>query len=181
MRYLIYKLTNTVTGHIYIGAHATEDPNDDYKGSGTRLRRAQRKYGKDAFTKEVLCECADEQAMYAKEAELVNEEFVARPDTYNLRIGGLGGWSHIDYDARSKDPVYLHKLSASTVSTSVKKLWADPEWRAKVIAAQTAGKLSKPSYRASHGGRNKGQPAHPATLAALQAGRDRYWAEQRAK
>ena len=39
--------------------------------------------------------------MYAKEAELVNTEFVARRDTYNLKLGGHGGFDHIH---NSKDP-----------------------------------------------------------------------------
>jgi len=30
--------------------------------------------------------------MYKRENEIVDEEFVARLDTYNLKVGGDGGW-----------------------------------------------------------------------------------------
>lgn len=43
--YLVYLITNTVDKKIYIGKHETYDPNDDYMGSGTILKRAQAKYG----------------------------------------------------------------------------------------------------------------------------------------
>ena len=33
----------------------------------------------------------DKQSMYAREAELVNSNFVGRPDTYNIALGGMGG------------------------------------------------------------------------------------------
>ncbi len=31
--------------------------------------------------------------MNQKEADIVNEDFVARDDTYNLVLGGTGGWN----------------------------------------------------------------------------------------
>lgn len=96
MYYLIYKITNNIDGKIYIGKHKTNDKNDDYMGSGTYLRRAQEKYGLDNFTKEILFECSSEYEMNNKERELVNENFVKRDDTYNLKVGGDGGWDYVN-------------------------------------------------------------------------------------
>lgn len=57
-------------------------------GSGINIRRAIEKYGKENFKKEILFECKDEDEMAAKEAELVNKEFVKRKDVYNISLGG---------------------------------------------------------------------------------------------
>ena len=96
MYYLIYKITNNVNNKIYIGKHQTEDKNDDYIGSGKILKRAIEKYGLDKFTKEILFECNSLEEMNEKEAEIVDEEFVARLDTYNVKLGGQGGWDFIN-------------------------------------------------------------------------------------
>lgn len=94
--YTVYKTTNTLNGMIYIGKHETTDPQDSYLGSGKRLTNAIKKYGAEYFTKEVLHILDTREAMYSKERELVNEEFVKRIDTYNLKLGGDGGWEYIN-------------------------------------------------------------------------------------
>ena len=43
--------------------------------------------------------------MYAKEAELVNEEFLMNENTYNLKIGGFGGFDYIN-----SIPEYIKKV-----------------------------------------------------------------------
>ena len=91
MKYTIYQITNTINGKIYIGKHQTENINDSYFGSGTALRNAIKKYGKEYFLKEVLYVFDTEAEMNQKERELITEEFVNRPDTYNLGVGGEGG------------------------------------------------------------------------------------------
>ena len=96
MFYLIYKITNTINNKIYIGKHKTNDKNDDYMGSGKLLLRAINKYGIDKFKKEILFECNSEEEMNQKEAEIVDDEFVARLDTYNIKLGGQGGWDYIN-------------------------------------------------------------------------------------
>ena len=96
MFYTIYKITNQIDGKFYIGSHKTKDLNDNYMGSGKYLRYAQEKYGVENFTKEILYIFETPGEMYAKEAELVNEEFLATENTYNLKIGGFGGWDHIN-------------------------------------------------------------------------------------
>lgn len=95
MKYIIYKTTNKLDGKYYIGCHCTTDENDEYLGSGKHLVSAIKKYGKDNFVKEILHIFENKQDMFDKERELVNEEFVKNPITYNLKLGGSGGNSGI--------------------------------------------------------------------------------------
>jgi hypothetical protein len=44
--------------------------------------------------------------MSAKEAELVNEEFVKRADTYNLKEGGHGGFDYLNDKSRFDNPAH---------------------------------------------------------------------------
>lgn len=94
--YLVYKTTNLVNGKIYIGKHETDNLDDGYLGSGILIRRAIEKYGKENFKREILFECSTREEMNAKEAELVNEEFLKRDDIYNLKQGGEGGWDYLN-------------------------------------------------------------------------------------
>ena len=96
MFYTIYKITNNLNSKIYIGKHQTKDLNDGYMGSGKHLKRAIIKYGIENFKKEILFQFDNESDMNAKEAELVTGEFSLREDTYNLCVGGQGGFSYIN-------------------------------------------------------------------------------------
>lgn len=96
MNYTIYQITCKTTGKIYIGKHQTKDLNDGYMGSGKLLKRAQRKYGLENFSKEILYVFETEEEMNNKEAELVSEEFCLKEDTYNICPGGKGGWGYVN-------------------------------------------------------------------------------------
>lgn len=93
MYYLIYKITNIVNHRFYIGAHKTNNIDDDYMGSGKVIKRAIKKYGIEHFTKEILYIFDNQIDMFLKEVEIVNKEFVDNPLTYNLREGGKGGYT----------------------------------------------------------------------------------------
>jgi len=102
--YLVYKTTNLVNGKIYIGKHETDNLDDGYLGSGILIRRAIEKYGEENFKREILFECSSREEMNAKEAELVNEDFLKRDDVYNLKQGGQGGFDFIIENGLNTNP-----------------------------------------------------------------------------
>lgn len=99
IHYVIYQTTNLVNGKIYVGKHITRNIRDDYMGSGKLLKKAIKKYGIENFKKEILFECSSEDEMNRKEAEIVNEDFCNRRDTYNIVTGGGGGYSNVVFYA----------------------------------------------------------------------------------
>jgi hypothetical protein len=113
MYYTIYKITNQIDGKFYIGSHKTKDLNDSYMGSGRYLKRAQEKYGIENFTKEILFVFDNADDMYKKEAEIVNEDFLVTENTYNLKIGGYGGWDYLNSisDNSTHDPEFCRSIS----------------------------------------------------------------------
>lgn len=93
MRHFLYKITNNVNGKFYIGIHSTNLPfeKDTYFGSGTALKAAIRKYGKENFTKTLLKECMSREKLLQEEKELVTQNLVESADCYNLWPGGQAG------------------------------------------------------------------------------------------
>lgn len=103
--YLIYKITNKINGKFYIGKHKTDDLNDGYMGSGILIKKAIKKYGVENFTKEILFDVYGPDLMDFLEEAIVDEAFIARPDTYNMAPGGQGGavcGKHLSEEHRKK-------------------------------------------------------------------------------
>ena len=103
MYFTVYKITNKINGKEYIGSHKTSNLSDNYMGSGKHLKHSQKKYGLENFSKEIIFRAVSSEAMYFIERMLVDEEYVARDDTYNLKLGGSGGF---DYINNNKDDNY---------------------------------------------------------------------------
>ncbi len=91
MYYYLYQITNKLDGKVYVGCHKTKDLTDNYMGSGKYLKNAINKHGLESFEKRILKHFESEEEMFQGEAEVVNEEWVKRKDTYNIKLGGNGG------------------------------------------------------------------------------------------
>lgn len=83
-----YKITNNLNNHFYYGIHSTNDLEDGYMGSGTRLNYAYKKYGIENFTKEILKFFDTRKECAEYEAEMVTEELIHNKECYNISCGG---------------------------------------------------------------------------------------------
>ena len=83
-----YKITNTINNHFYYGIHSTNDLNDGYMGSGSRLKIAIKKYGIENFSKEIIKFFDNREELAQYEAEIVTESLVYDPNCYNMVVGG---------------------------------------------------------------------------------------------
>ena len=97
--YLIYQITNNINQKFYIGKHETYNIDDDYFGSGKYLKYAIENHGIENFTKTILFELQNREEMNLLEKMVVTPEFCARKDTYNINVGGDGGWYFINEES----------------------------------------------------------------------------------
>ncbi len=89
--YFVYKTTNLINGKYYYGMHSTDNLNDGYLGSGTKLKRSVEKHGKENFKIEILEFLPNKESLIKKEKELINENVLNDPNSMNLQPGGGGG------------------------------------------------------------------------------------------
>jgi hypothetical protein len=90
--HFIYRTTNVITGKYYYGMHSTDDLNDNYYGSGRRLKHSLNKYGKENHKVEILEFLPNRKLLIDREIEIVNLNEIAKEDCMNLMIGGTGGF-----------------------------------------------------------------------------------------
>ena len=103
IKHIVYITTNKVNGKVYIGVHQTNKPYefDGYLGNSAWINNpssynkgkypihaAILKYGTHNFVRRTLKVFDNRQDALDLEAWLVNDEFIKRPDTYNIVVGG---------------------------------------------------------------------------------------------
>lgn len=102
-----YKITNNLNNHFYYGIHSTDNLEDGYMGSGTRLNYAYKKYGIENFTKEILKFFDTRKECAEYEAEMVTEELIHSKECYNVVGGGDTFATSGTITAKDKDGNFL--------------------------------------------------------------------------
>lgn len=87
--YITYKTTNKITGEYYIGSHKTDNPNDDYLGSGKKIKESIKRYGKKAHIKEILGTFKTREESLCLEHKLIKEKRKNDKNCINLSGGGF--------------------------------------------------------------------------------------------
>ena len=102
-----YRIENLINGNYYYGIHSTNNLNDRYMGSGSRLKMAYKLYGKENFKKTILQFFETRELASVYESEVVNETCVKDINCYNLKQGGDYGTTVGTIIVRDKDDKLL--------------------------------------------------------------------------
>lgn len=140
--YFAYKTTNLVNGSIYIGVHESYRLKDRYLGSGKLIRQAIKKYGRHNFKRDIIQFFETKEESYAYETEVVNSEFIADPNVYNITVGGLGVIVHSPEGLKAlSDYAKDHVMAKDLVTNKVVKITkADFDNNRDRYAGHTVGK-----------------------------------------
>ena len=170
---VIYKITNTIDGKIYIGKtkqklskRISQHKCDSKKGS-LGIGAAIRKYGWENFTVEVIEECPIE-LLNEREIFFIAELNSKSPHGYNLTDGGDGGKGYSpNKETRDKISVKLKSMGHKPPSQKGKTF--SKEHKANISAAKT-GKKRKPlskGHKKKISAKLKGIKRSPETRARM--------------
>lgn len=143
---IIYKTINKVNGKFYVGQDSRNNPN--YLGSGSLLKNAIKKYGRENFVKEILEECNSLQELSEREKYWIKET-KAQELGYNISDGGFQNdfaWSekqrkiHSDYmknefDCYSEE--FLNKQKSENKLGNKNPMWG------KTASEETRKRMSE--------------------------------------
>lgn len=115
--YIVYKTINKISGLIYIGVHNNSD--SSYLGSGLVLNRVIKKYGNKNFRRITLHKNLTAEEAYKIEKKIVTEAFVKSKRTYNLKVGGCGGFEYINKTTTLKQKAIMNSTSEEATAKRV--------------------------------------------------------------
>lgn len=113
MYHYVYKTINLINNKYYIGVHSTHKLNDGYLGSGQIIKDAIVKYGKSNFKIDILKYFETRELALLYEVEIITQDVINDPDSYNLIPGGA---NISKFGKKDKDETRLKKsLSRKTM------------------------------------------------------------------
>lgn len=166
----IYKTTCLITGRYYIGMHSTSNLDDAYLGSGTRLWKSIKKYGKDNHKREILEFLPDRKSLASREREIVDESVINDPMSMNLMKGGeAGGFVNEAHQlkcsaagGRTTNPVKSKKASEKMKETNLRRIeqgshksWKETfDWTGRSHKTETRIKIGRTNSQRQSGSNN---------------------------
>lgn len=90
----VYKVTNLINGKIYVGQKKYTrsnmiNPMPSYLGSGSKIVKAVKEFGRENFKREILCWCENRQCADDMEIYFIKYFNSTNPDIgYNITSGG---------------------------------------------------------------------------------------------
>lgn len=118
--YVTYKIVCEITKSFYIGSHKTNDPNDNYMGSGKLIKDSILKYGLENHHKEILGVFETRKESVDLEHNLIKEMKRKQPDyCLNLSFGGES-FDYINTNLKLDRSTFA-KLASHKHSTEQKK------------------------------------------------------------
>ena len=140
MSYYIYCITNKINNKTYIGQRKCPEnklpETDKYMGSGTYLKNAQRKYGLQNFTKEILAITETEENINLLEEVFIKLYREIGKAEYNIADGG-----QIRFSGENAIKVY------SKISNSHKGHKTSEETKRKMSQSHKGRKISEETKR----------------------------------
>lgn len=119
----IYLTINLVNNRKYIGKKVYDSNANTYLGSGTILKKAIDKYGRENFERIILEKCYTDEELSEAEIKWIKKyDAINNKEFYNLAEGGTGGmrWKSIPHPMLGREHSDETKLKMS-VSRSGKK------------------------------------------------------------
>lgn len=145
--YYTYRVDCTAAGwegYYYLGQHKTNNLDDGYKGSGTKLQEYYKQYPDD-YTFTILEFYSNKTELNIAEQKLIGDLWKTDQYCLNLICGGAGGFKTITSYWKGK------KLSEETKRKMSESL------KGRIISDETKRKMSKSMKGKSHKAWNKGK------------------------
>ena len=115
----ICRIINKINNSTYVGQKywGEEGIDPTYLGSGTLIKKAVEKYGKDNFKVELIEECYSVFDLNRKEIEYIESERKVGGAEYNITSGGFWGYGVVSEETKR------------IISQNSKKMWEDEEFK----------------------------------------------------
>lgn len=167
--HIVYRTTNLVNGKFYIGVHTAWSVDDEYLGSGDRLKRAVFKHGRENFQRVVLWIFdAREDACNMEKEEI--GKYLGNVLCMNIKPGGEGGgWTSAQQSENGKrgnarmkvlrltDPVWRDAFARKSSASGLKRdksTFRPFDWTGRNHREETKKKIGDKNSVTQSGDRN---------------------------